>query len=255
MSEDKTPLSNQVILEQPTKTQSELILPGNSPIPVSGGLGRRKLLKRVSLGMIAGLTTTLPLASTSLAESPTPSSGSSLPPGGTNPPQRSGEVTGHSIKPNVATSANAQDYAGYDFKPIGSGTTYNAIYPGGIYWTGTGDFAFWHRLQLPDAAKITRIEFWYTDNASSGSRLSAGLYTFRAYNASGNNEFILTAPSAASGVRELVQTGTAAAPIATIDNGNVNYQLFFQAGAGNSTQVFWGAYVYYTNVTGKFQAA
>ena len=223
-------------------------------VSTRNGLGRRKLLKRFGAGVAAGVVAALPIANSALADNPTPSAtapgSSSLPPAGA----KSNVVPTAQPQPTANPLTLTQTYAGYDFRPIGNGTTYTYAVFGGISWLGGGDRVFWHRLLLPQGSKVTGLTFYFIDNDASND-LSVGLFIIDPTNP---NFFSQPANLASSGasvrVRNLSQFGTTTAPIVVIDNSSYSYQLLFTSNVGNANHTFYGAKISYTNVTGRFQA-
>ena len=220
-------------------------------LPVSG-LGRRKLLKGLGYSL-AGLSASLPLTSSlAVAAAPAPTSASGRSIGSSAHSDPHFDPNAQPKGPSTSPLTFTQTFSGYDFRPAGSPTTYTYVNDGGIYWQGADDPTFFRRLDLPQGSKVTNVTFHITDNDSSNVHVY--LLTLSPLTHTLNIVVNLTSSGASPAAQALSTTGTAAAPIATIDNASYSYQLAFSSGIGNSNHILWGVQVSYTNVVGRFQA-
>lgn len=225
----------------------------SSLVPSAKATSRRKALGRIGGGlMAAGLGASLPLFSTSAAPEQQITPGSDGTYGGTAGPGKM--ATNPNAQPTLAPDGSlTQTFSGYDFHPVISGTIYSFANFGGIYWTGTGDNNFWLRLDLPQDAKVTNVTFYYTDN-DIASNIIFYFCTLNPTNHLLNNIKSMSTTGASNSTRTVTFTGTAASPIATVDNSIYSYYLLATFYSSDDSVVLWGAKVSYVNIVGRFRA-
>ena len=128
-------------------------------------------------------------------------------------------------------------YAGVDFKPVNSTTTYSYGTAGSMYWTG-GGATFDARLSLPQGAKVAKLTI-FSDNVAAGA--SGTLYLVR-YDLLGAFQNVKDVAGGAAAGRSSVSADIA--PAEVIDNTKYAYELAWVS-PGNANRLA-GAQVDYT---------
>jgi hypothetical protein len=138
-----------------------------------------------------------------------------------------------------------RNYAGFEFRPSHSALTF-APYSDGIYATAgaAGEQYFKKALDLPDGARIKRIDLYVIDN-SSMYNMTVQLVGFTP--ASGAQDAISVFTTAGLPVGLDIQTVSLTGnPIVTIDNSENRYYFRYQPAISGDAHVLIGAHVEYT---------
>ena len=143
---------------------------------------------------------------------------------------------------------NTVTAAGMNFEPRESkGTEKIYVGPGGIRCeNGTTDYSY--RVQLPEGARITSVDYRYLDNAGAVTSSLALV----AYDTFEQSAFLTeTVATAASSVVDSPDKRTASAnasnvPAAVVNNGRYSYQLNWSPFTCSASMVLVGGAVHYT---------
>jgi len=138
--------------------------------------------------------------------------------------------------------------AGMSFEPRESkGTEKIYVGPGGIRCeTGTSDYTY--RVQLPQGARITSIDYRYIDNAV-GFTSSLALVAYDTFEQGGLlTETVASAASSTvdSGNKRTASAAASDDPAAVVNNGRYSYQLNWSPFTCSASMVLVGAAVHYT---------
>jgi hypothetical protein len=132
-----------------------------------------------------------------------------------------------------------QKYGGHDFKPI-TGTTTSWVYNdnGSIYadFSVPGGHAFSTRLQLPQGAFISEVQFNFFSNDSIPLDFSLIAFDLQ-------NGFDVLFTSTSSTPNADIQTISLAGSPAVVDNAVWNYVLRWRPGVSGPAHILWGARV------------
>jgi len=143
-----------------------------------------------------------------------------------------------------AVFGNTQTYAGINFEPRGGVATKSYSSPGAISCVG-GTEPFTQRVQLPEGARITSIDFRYFDN-EAGATASLDLVAYNSFEQGGFvTETLASAVTTTSGNRQTA-SDTAGENAATVDNKKWSYQLNWSPAICSGSMVLVGAAVHYT---------
>jgi hypothetical protein len=115
---------------------------------------------------------------------------------------------------------------------------------GSVHCSGT-PLDFHYRVQLPQGARITGIDFRYLDN-DAGSNASLQLYVFNSFDGSGlSSDEIATASTTGTGALNRTATDDAN-ETHIVDNGKYAYELLWSPFSCAANMQIRGAAVRYT---------
>lgn len=150
-----------------------------------------------------------------------------------------------------AVFGDVQTYAGMNFEPRDS-EGIEKIYEGtgSISCKGASAEDFTQRVQLPEGARVTRLDFRYVDN-EAGSNGGLELRAFDTFEQTG----AFTVPIATAATAETTSSSrrtatTTVNPPAVVDNGTFSYQLNWSPAVCSTSMELVGAAVHYTLPTG-----
>lgn len=143
-----------------------------------------------------------------------------------------------------AVFGNTQTYAGINFEPRG-GTATKAYFSPGAISCVAGTETFTQRVQLPEGARITSIDFRYFDN-EAGAGASLDLVAYNSFEQGGFvTETLASAVTTTGGARQ-TDTDAASQPAAVVDNDKWSYQLNWSPAVCSASMLLVGARVHYT---------
>ena len=140
--------------------------------------------------------------------------------------------------------------AGVNFEPRDSGTSKEYGSTGAIYCSGAPGNDLQYRVQLPQGARVTSIDYRFVDD-EGGTDNSLQLVAFNSMGLGGlQTETVATAASSGSNTDRRTSSGAASGTAATVDNGHWSYQLVWNPFACSAGMQIVGAAVHYTLPTG-----
>lgn len=202
-------------------TEENKLIVGNVPGIFNNKASRRKVLK-AALGAGA-LTTASGLSLASAADMPTQPI--------IDRPDKSATDAGRVRPLSTVGGQSWQVIDGMNFRPRESSTGFTYYGAGVAYATGNAG-TFSYRLTLPDGAKIIAFRAYVYQNAAGSSLVQ--LVSNQVFNQNFQSHSEKLTSTTSTTYQTLANYGSAAAPLAVIDNFNRSYSLLWTPGGVGS---------------------